>query len=64
MMTIEIVQNYITEQDVDAIVNAANEPLLAGSGVCGVIHRVAGPELETTCMEIGHCEAGMAPVVR
>jgi len=50
----------ITIQSADAIVNSAHTSLLAGSGLSGLIHRAAGPELELACKEIGGCRAGSA----
>ena len=59
---IKIIRGDITSQPTDAIVNAANTYLLAGSGVCGAIHRVAGSELERECREIGDCPIGEARI--
>ena len=51
-MKITFVQGDITEQDVDAIVNAANHTLLGGGGVDGAIHRRGGPEILAECQRI------------
>ena len=63
MRGISIDKVGITDVYADAIINAANEGLKAGSGVCGAIFRAAGyEELQQACDEIGHCDTGSAVI--
>ena len=63
MSSIQIKKISLTALDTDAIVNAANEGLWAGGGVCGAVFKAAGyDKLQEACNKIGHCDTGSAVI--
>ena len=63
MSRIRIEQLGITKAGTECIVNAANEQLQAGGGVCGVIFQAAGhKQLQKACDDIGYCSTGSAVI--
>jgi len=59
---IVIQQGDLTEMDVDAIVNAANNELILGGGVAGAIRRQGGPAIQRECDAIGSIPVGYAAI--
>jgi O-acetyl-ADP-ribose deacetylase (regulator of RNase III) len=57
---LEMVEGDITDLDVDAIVNAANEQLQLGTGVAGAIRAKGGPSIQEECNRIGGTPVGTA----
>jgi O-acetyl-ADP-ribose deacetylase (regulator of RNase III) len=59
-VSLTFVVGDLTAQQVDAIVNAANEALAPGAGVCGAIRRAGGDEIFDECAHLGGCATGDA----
>jgi len=57
-----LVEGDLTEQDVDAVVNAANSALQLGGGVAGAIRRKGGPAIQQECDRLGGTPVGTAAI--
>ena len=63
-MPLFIINEDITKLKVDAIISASNNDFYVTGGVCGKIHRVAGPELLEECKKLNGCETGEAKITK
>ena len=64
-LKLELIRGDIASQnDIEAVVNAANAELRTGGGVAGAIHREAGPELEKACRPLAPIEPGEAVITK
>ena len=61
-LRVDVLQGDLTQQDVDAIVNAANNDLELGGGVAGAIARAGGPAIQAECRKIGSVDVGDAAI--
>jgi O-acetyl-ADP-ribose deacetylase len=61
-LTVDVIEGDLTRQDVDAIVNAANNDLELGGGVAGAIARAGGPSIQAECRKVGPIEVGGAAI--
>lgn len=59
---VELLKGDITQQDTEAIVNAANERLMVGGGVDAAINRAGGPKIQEEARKIGYCPTGQAVI--
>lgn len=59
---LKVLFGNIVEEATDAIVNPSNSSLLLGGGVAGAIRTAGGPEIQSECNKIGHCNVGDAVI--